>query len=154
MYSPLNSLFIHLFHSSQLANRRVLADRVTRWVCEKNHPTLFWIHNFYRGKSIPLKWDTLIFKKLSKENNRPLGENSPNLATLLAQHDRLWSGCSAYNRLMSCTLETRYFDFHSDPEVNCMFNHTIQFDSQQQSFNKIYFSIFLALEGRGRCYEH
>jgi hypothetical protein len=29
-------------------------------------------------------WDDLeIFKKLLKENNRPIGENSPNLVTLL-----------------------------------------------------------------------
>jgi hypothetical protein len=34
-------------------------------------------HNFFRRRKI---WNTfLILKKLSKENNRPLGENSPNL---------------------------------------------------------------------------
>jgi hypothetical protein len=41
------------------------------------------MHNLYHGKSSPKMWVTsVIFKKLPKVNNYPLGENSPNLVTL------------------------------------------------------------------------
>jgi hypothetical protein len=41
------------------------------------------MHNFYRKKSSPKLWATsVIFEKLTEENYRPKGENSPNLVTL------------------------------------------------------------------------
>jgi hypothetical protein len=44
------------------------------------------IHNYYRGK-VSQKIKLLQqLKKLPKENNRRLGENSPNLATLLVAY--------------------------------------------------------------------
>jgi hypothetical protein len=65
---------------------------VTRWVCEKIAQKVAQnkfcqsqhiIYNF--GKSSTKIWTTfVIFEKLSKVNNRPLGENSPNLVTLLS----------------------------------------------------------------------
>jgi hypothetical protein len=40
--------------------------------------------NLYVKKSCPkFEATSVIFKKLSKENNRPMGENSPYLVTLL-----------------------------------------------------------------------
>jgi hypothetical protein len=51
-------------------------------------PTRFmsnFIHNFYLGKSRPKICATsVIIKKLSNENNRPIGVNLPNLVTLIA----------------------------------------------------------------------
>jgi hypothetical protein len=42
------------------------------------------MHQFYRGKSGPKLWATVvIFKRLPIENNHPKGENSLNLVTLL-----------------------------------------------------------------------
>jgi hypothetical protein len=42
------------------------------------------IQNLYFGKNSPKLWATsVIFEKLPKDNNRPLGENSPTVATLL-----------------------------------------------------------------------
>jgi hypothetical protein len=40
------------------------------------------MHNFDRGKSGPKFW-VIAIKKLRKEIDRPIGENSPNLVTLL-----------------------------------------------------------------------
>jgi hypothetical protein len=41
------------------------------------------LHLFFGGKSGPEIWATfVIFKRLPKENNHPIGENSPNLVTL------------------------------------------------------------------------
>jgi hypothetical protein len=57
------------------------AARVTRWVCEKlalsvAHP---FLSKFSHGKKVARE-----FKNLPKENNRPIGENSPNQVTLTA----------------------------------------------------------------------
>jgi hypothetical protein len=42
------------------------------------------MHNLNRGKSSSQMWATfVIFIKLPKDNNRPLGENSPNLGPML-----------------------------------------------------------------------
>jgi hypothetical protein len=42
------------------------------------------MYNFYHGKSsLKLRAISVIFKKLPKVNNHPMGENSPNLVTLL-----------------------------------------------------------------------
>jgi hypothetical protein len=41
-------------------------------------------HPFFRGKNGPKIWATsVIFQKLPKNNNHPIGKNSPNLVTLL-----------------------------------------------------------------------
>jgi hypothetical protein len=41
------------------------------------------IHNFYHGKnSQNISATVVLFKKLPKGNNCPIGENSPNLVTL------------------------------------------------------------------------
>jgi hypothetical protein len=41
-------------------------------------------HDFFHGKYGPQRWAaSVIFKKLPKENSRPIGENFPNLVTLL-----------------------------------------------------------------------
>jgi hypothetical protein len=41
------------------------------------------ILNFYRGKKKPNTWAiSVIFKKVPKVNNHPIGKNSPNLVTL------------------------------------------------------------------------
>jgi hypothetical protein len=41
------------------------------------------IHAFSMEKSFPINWATLVIKKLPKENYRPIGENWPNLVTLI-----------------------------------------------------------------------
>jgi hypothetical protein len=41
------------------------------------------------GKSSPKLWATFVFFiKLTKENNRPLGENSPNPVTLVPKFEK------------------------------------------------------------------
>jgi hypothetical protein len=48
------------------------------------------LHNFYHGKSSQNWWATLlIFNELPKEKNRPLGENSMNLVTLVLAYKSL-----------------------------------------------------------------
>jgi hypothetical protein len=48
---------------------------------------IFWTYyyiSFTEEKSCPRLWtNSVIFIKLAKVNNRPMGENSPNLVTLL-----------------------------------------------------------------------
>jgi hypothetical protein len=65
--------------------------RVTRWVCEKLAQNVAkhifaktFMHNVCHGKSGPKIWDiSAIFIKRTKANNDPMGNNSPNLATLV-----------------------------------------------------------------------
>jgi hypothetical protein len=53
--------------------------------CSPSHILQNKYKNFTIEKSSPEILATfVIFKKLSKENNHPLGENSPNLVTLAA----------------------------------------------------------------------
>jgi hypothetical protein len=48
------------------------------------------MHNFYRGKNSPKNWMiAIIFIKVPKVNNDPLGEHSHNLATLLKTHFKM-----------------------------------------------------------------
>jgi hypothetical protein len=48
------------------------------------------IHNFYRGKSCPKNCATfVILQKLPKVNHRQMGENSPNLVTVLSSQAAL-----------------------------------------------------------------
>jgi hypothetical protein len=63
---------------------------VTKWVCKRiaqNIAQDILGHNFYWGKKLPKYqiWaNAAIFKKnLPKVDNRLMGENSPNLVTLL-----------------------------------------------------------------------
>jgi hypothetical protein len=43
------------------------------------------MRHFYRGKSSSIIWAiSVIFTKLPKVKNDPMGENSPNLVTLIA----------------------------------------------------------------------
>jgi hypothetical protein len=45
------------------------------------------MHNFFRGKKLPKSSGNFYnLKKLPKENDRPKGENSPNLVTLSFAH--------------------------------------------------------------------
>jgi hypothetical protein len=69
---------------------RSVGARVTRWVCEKNAQTIgqpifcqnFTVLLFYCGKKYQVHmYENL--KNLPKENNCPIGENSPNLVTLV-----------------------------------------------------------------------
>jgi hypothetical protein len=58
--------------------------RVTRWVSEKNRPNVaqpIFCQNQCINLSVK-KTTSVVFNKLSKVNNHPMGENSPNLVTL------------------------------------------------------------------------
>jgi hypothetical protein len=55
------------------------------------------IPNFYRGKSATSTWTTsVILKNLSNVNNRPMGENSPNLVTLHVSGCYVWVRVARY----------------------------------------------------------
>jgi hypothetical protein len=59
-------------------------------IAQKCGPTRFWsksMHNFYRGKKCLRMWvisTYIFFKKVPNTNNRPKGETSRNLVTLLS----------------------------------------------------------------------
>jgi hypothetical protein len=65
--------------------------RVTRWVWEKIAQNVAqaiicqnkYLHNSAVEKSGPKIWATSVIKKIPKVNNHPIGENSPNLFTLV-----------------------------------------------------------------------
>jgi hypothetical protein len=45
------------------------------------------MHNLYFGKSVAQNYERFVtFQKLPNANNRPLGENSSNLVTLIWRH--------------------------------------------------------------------
>jgi hypothetical protein len=59
-----------------------------------------YIHNFYRGKSCPKACDiSVIYKKLPKLNNRPIGKNSSNLATLITIAHEEQISATGFSRL-------------------------------------------------------
>jgi hypothetical protein len=71
-----------------------IANRTTRKVSVKiakvvPQPTFgqnYYICVFYCGKAPPnIKATSVFFKELPKVNNRPMGENSPNLVTLISK---------------------------------------------------------------------
>jgi hypothetical protein len=69
-----------------------VAFRVTWWVSEKFAQNVaqpifgqYYHISFTEEKSCRRMWtNSILFIKLPKVNNRPMGENSPNLVTLVA----------------------------------------------------------------------
>jgi hypothetical protein len=71
------------------------------------------MHNFCHGKSSQKWLATLVFfKKLSKENSRPFGENSPNVVTLVPNLTEIQVTCYTYFDVLNflCTFSSLNYE--------------------------------------------
>jgi hypothetical protein len=78
-------------HTTEVNVRCRQGDQMSLWRNRPNcSPTSFFA-SFTVEKSSPIVWPTfVIFKKQPKVNNRPIGENSPNLVTLACRWPIQW----------------------------------------------------------------
>jgi uncharacterized membrane protein YoaK (UPF0700 family) len=80
--------FVINIAKQQLKQITVLLRRMTMFLFAQNVAQLIFIKiNAYRGKSSPkIVCTSAIFQKLTKVNNRPIGEKSPNLVIMLLSY--------------------------------------------------------------------